>query len=79
MQNDAIDIQPGDRNYRISVAGVMPRDALLLSFFPHMHLRGSGFEYQLVQSGGRVETLLRVNHYDFYWQLSLSTKRPREH
>jgi hypothetical protein len=77
MQNDAIDIQPGDRNYRISVAGVMPRDALLLSFFPHMHLRGSGFEYQLVQSGGRVETLLRVNHYDFYWQLSYQLAAPR--
>jgi Copper type II ascorbate-dependent monooxygenase, C-terminal domain len=77
MQNDAIDIQPGERDYRISVAGIMPRDALLLSFFPHMHLRGSGFEYQLVQSGGRVETLLSVNHYDFYWQLSYQLATPR--
>jgi Copper type II ascorbate-dependent monooxygenase, C-terminal domain len=78
MQNDGIRIQPGERDYRISVSGVLPRDALLLSFFPHMHLRGSGFQYQLVQSGGRVETLLQVNHYDFYWQLSYRLATPRQ-
>jgi hypothetical protein len=77
MQNDAIRIEPGERNYRISVAGVVPRDALLISFFPHMHLRGSGFEYQVVGSGGRVETMLRVAHYNFYWQLCYRLASPR--
>lgn len=77
MQNDTLRIAPGEKDYRISVAGVVPHDATLLSFFPHMHLRGSGFEYQLVRSGGRVETLLKVNHYDFYWQLTYRLAEPR--
>ena len=50
--------------------------ALLLSFFPHMHLRGKQFEYNIVHRDGTIETLLRVN-YDFYWQLSYRLAQPR--
>jgi hypothetical protein len=69
-------IPPGARNYRATVAGTLPRDALLLSMFPHMHLRGSGFEYQVLGTRGRVETLLRVSKYDFNWQLTYTLKTP---
>jgi hypothetical protein len=69
-------IPPGARNYRASVAGTLPRDALLLSMFPHMHLRGKGFEYQVLGTRGRVDTLLRVNNYDFNWQLTYILKTP---
>ena len=48
---------------------------MLLSFFPHMHLSGKRFEYNLLQPGGGTETLLRVN-YDFYWQLSYRLAEP---
>ncbi len=54
----------------------MPRDALLLSMFPHMHLRGKEFEYQVLGTRGRVDTLLRVNNYDFNWQLTYILKTP---
>jgi hypothetical protein len=64
------------RNYRVRVAGTSPRDALLLSMFPHMHLRGSGFEYQVLGTHGRVDTLQKVNNYNFYWQLSYRLKTP---
>lgn len=77
MGNEGLDIPPGDRNFRVSVSGAMPRDAMLLSLFPHMHLRGSSFEYQIVYPGGRVETLLKVKPYDFHWQLSYRLKTPR--
>ncbi len=77
MGNDTFVIPPGDRNYRVAVSGTMPRDATLLSLFPHMHLRGSAFEYQIIGDGGRVETLLRVKPYDFYWQLSYELQTPR--
>lgn len=69
-------IPAGARNYRASVSGTLPRDALLLSMFPHMHLRGSGFEYQVLGTKGRVDTLLRVRNYDFNWQLSYVLKTP---
>jgi hypothetical protein len=75
--HDTIPIPPNTDNYRVDVSGTLPNHATLLSFFPHMHLRGKKFEYNIVHLDGSRETLLRVN-YDFYWQLSylLSTPRP---
>lgn len=77
MGRDDIVIPPGERDYRLSVSGTLPRDALLLSLFPHMHLRGSAFEYQIAGPNGYMETLLLVKPYDFYWQLSYRLKTPR--
>ena len=74
--HDTIPIPPGADNYRVEVQGTLPNDALLLSFFPHMHLRGKRFEYNIVHPDHRGETLLRVN-YDFYWQLSYKLAEPR--
>jgi hypothetical protein len=76
MSQYNLHIPAGARNYRASVAGTLPRDALLLSMFPHMHLRGKEFEYQVLGTRGRVDTLLRVNNYDFNWQLTYILKTP---
>jgi hypothetical protein len=74
--HDTIPIPPGADNYRVEVHGTLPNDCTLLSFFPHMHLRGKRFAYNLVHADKSVETLLRVN-YDFYWQLSYRLAEPR--
>jgi hypothetical protein len=74
--HDPIPIPPNTGNYRVEVRGTLPNDCLLFSFFPHMHLRGKRFEYNIVRPDKRVETLLRVN-YDFYWQLSYRLAEPR--
>jgi len=76
MGSDNFVIPPGDRDYRVRVTGTLPRDALLLDMLPHMHLRGSEFEYQLVPSDGPMHTLLRVKPYDFYWQLCYQLATP---
>jgi hypothetical protein len=73
--HDPIPIPPNTDNYRVEVHGTLPHDATLLSFFPHMHLRGKRFEYDLVHPDHTTETLLRVN-YDFYWQLSYRLAQP---
>jgi Copper type II ascorbate-dependent monooxygenase, C-terminal domain len=70
LTNDRFLIPPGDPDHRVEVHGTLPNDALLLSFFPHMHLRGKSFKYNILEADGRVQTLLRIPHYDFYWQLS---------
>lgn len=75
-EHDTIPIPPNTDNYRVEVHGTLPNDALLLSFFPHMHLRGKKFEYNVVHADGSREALLRVN-YDFYWQLSYILAKPR--
>jgi len=76
LTNDRFVIPPGVPDFRVEVHGSMPNDALLLSFFPHMHLRGSRFEYNILQPDGGTEPLLRVN-YDFYWQMSYRLEQPR--
>ena len=55
--------------------GTLPNDALLLSFFPHMHLRGKRFEYNIVREDKTIEPLLRVN-YHFHWQTSYRLAEP---
>jgi hypothetical protein len=77
MTNSAFRLLPNESNQRVTVSGSLPQDALLISLFPHMHLRGTGFEYQLDGGHGQIETLLKVNDYDFYWQLSYQLKTPR--
>jgi hypothetical protein len=77
MSNDRFVIPPGDSNYRVQVSGTLPNDALLISMFPHMHLRGKAFEYLITGPNGRVETLLKINHYDFQWQLNYRLAEPR--
>jgi hypothetical protein len=70
-------IPPGDPDYRVSASGTLPNDALLLSLFPHMHLRGKAFEYSLIEPDGHYELLLRVAPYRFEWQLSYRLAEPK--
>ena len=77
MGRDDLRIPPGEGNYRASVTGTLPGDALLISLFPHMHLRGSAFEFDIVGPRGFVETLLKVKPYSFNWQLNYVLKTPR--
>jgi hypothetical protein len=75
LTDDWFVIPPNDPDYRTEVHGTLPNDATLLSFFPHMHLRGKTFEYNIIRPGAPPETLLRVN-YNFYWQLSYKLATP---
>jgi len=76
MDNEKFVIPAGERDFRINVWGTLPNDALLLGFFPHMHLRGTAFEYTRLLDNGLPETLLRVKPYDFYWQLYYRLAEP---
>jgi hypothetical protein len=77
LNNHALLIPPGADDFRVEVEGTLPNDCTLLSLFPHMHLRGKRFEYDIVHKDGSVEPLLRVN-YHFHWQLSYKLAEPRE-
>jgi hypothetical protein len=84
LTNDHFVIPPGAPDYRVEARGTLPNDATLLSFFPHMHLRGKRFEYNLIrkkrheegQPDLEIEPLLRVN-YHFHWQMSYRLATPR--
>jgi hypothetical protein len=84
LTNDHFVIPPGAPDYRVEARGTLPNDATLLSFFPHMHLRGKRFEYNILRPGEpqngipamEIEPLLRVN-YHFHWQMSYRLASPR--
>lgn len=63
-------IPPGDPNYRVDSSLTLHHPATLVSLLPHMHLRGKSFEFRVVYPDGRSETLLKVPHYSYDWQLS---------
>jgi hypothetical protein len=91
LTNDHFVIPPGAPDYRVEARGTLPNEATLLSFFPHMHLRGKRFAYNLIHHGAAVahqnmtpaetsaaasvEPLLRVN-YHFHWQMSYRLAQP---
>jgi len=75
LTNDHFVIPPGAPDYRVEARGTLPNDALLLSFFPHMHLRGKRFEYNIVRTDKSIEPLLKVN-YHFHRQMSYRLAEP---
>ena len=77
LTNDHFVIPPNTPDFRVEARGTLPNDALLLSFFPHMHLRGKRFEYSIIHKDHTIEPLLKVN-YHFHWQMSyqLATALP---
>jgi hypothetical protein len=64
MGRDDLRIPPGEPNYKASVTRTLPADALLISLFPHMHLRGIEFDFDITGLSGRVETLRRQDSYE---------------
>jgi hypothetical protein len=84
LTNDHFVIPPEAPDYRVEARGTLPNGATLLSFFPHMHLRGRRFEYNVIRRkagangkpGYEIEPLLRVN-YHFHWQMSYRLAEPR--
>jgi hypothetical protein len=76
MASDRFTIAPSDANAHVTVSGTLPNDALLLGFFPHMHLRGKVFEYNRILDDGRPETLFRASHYNFHWQMFYRLAEP---
>ncbi len=75
LTNDRFLIPPGVPDYRASVHGTMPGDALLLNLFPHLHARGKRFTFSVALPGERPRTLLDVN-WDFHWQMSYRLAEP---
>jgi peroxiredoxin len=67
--NTGFRIPPGEANYRTTA--MLPErlpECELLSFSPHMHVRGKAFRYTLVYPDKRREILLDIPRYDFNWQ-----------
>ena len=69
-------IPPGDPNYETQASFTFKEDSHIVSFMPHMHVRGKDFEYRLVLPDGTSKLVLSVPRYDFNWQISYFLKAP---
>ncbi len=76
--NNQIVIPHGDGNYRAEAIFAPANNMTALSLFPHMHLRGKGFQYEIVQPDGKTETVLKLKGWDLNWQLSYILDPPIE-
>jgi hypothetical protein len=71
-----INIPAGAESYSSSMVHEFEEDVEILSFMPHMHLRGKAALYELIFPDGRMETLLHVPKYDFNWQHTYEFREP---
>jgi hypothetical protein len=69
-------IPPNDPNYEVAAKVTLQRDSTLMSFFPHMHLRGKDMDMIATFPDGTKAKLLSVPHYSFEWQLSYYLEKP---
>jgi len=65
-----------DNHEVVATTNGYPREVLLLSLSPHMHVRGKSFRYELLHADGSSEILLDVPHYDFNWQTAYRLAEP---
>ncbi len=71
------EIPPGEPAFKVEMAETFERPIEVLSYLPHMHLRGAAAEYRAVFPDGSVEQLLSVPRYDYNWQLNYEYPEPR--
>jgi len=54
----------------------LPKPALIISFQPHMHFRGSKMLLEAIHPDGRREILTNATHYEQNWQVTYKYKVP---
>ena len=54
----------------------LPKPALIVSFQPHMHFRGSKMLLEAIHLDGRRELLTSATHYEQNWQITYKYKTP---
>ncbi len=74
--NHYFKIPPGADNHEVKACYTFSRDVELLTFLPHMHLRGKDMKYEAIYPDGRRETVLFVPNYDFNWQTLYKLEKP---
>jgi peroxiredoxin len=77
LEDLELTIPPHAAQHRVEHVWRTDRDVVLLSLFPHMHLRGRSFRYEAEFPGGSREVLLDVPAFDTNWQHRYELVEPR--
>jgi hypothetical protein len=76
LSNPKLSIPPGAAHHPETATLRLPFDTTILSFLPHMHLRGQAARYEAIMADGTRRLLLDVPAYDFNWQLPYQLAEP---
>ena len=63
------EIPPGAANHELRASYIIDQDVNVISFFPHMHVRGIDMDLIANYPNGERQSLVNVPSYDFDWQL----------
>ena len=81
ITNHGFAIPSGASNHEVRSQHTFDKPATILSYSPHMHVRGKAFRYELItkDKDGKEssELLLNVPKYDFNWQSSYIPTVPK--
>jgi hypothetical protein len=76
FMNMQMKLPAGAANVSITTDLEFVQDATVWGIFPHTHLRGKRWAYQLVLANGDTRPILSVPRYDFNWQTYYLFKEP---
>jgi hypothetical protein len=74
--NAVFTLPAGAPNVEVNADVEFLQDATVWGLFPHTHLRGKKWEYQLILPSGEKKAILSVPRYDFNWQTYYQFKEP---
>jgi mono/diheme cytochrome c family protein len=77
LGNFTFEIPAGEKWHTEHASEQFHRPVQILSYTPHMHLRGKYAKYVAKYPDGSTETLLEVPSYDFNWQTTYWYKEPK--
>jgi peroxiredoxin len=77
ITNPLFRIPPGADNHLVDASYTIRKDVFVISFMPHMHLRGKDFLYEAIAPEGKTETLLSVPKFNFHWQSVYRLAEPK--
>ena len=78
ITNRSFELPPGASDHPVKSELTFKGDARVVTFWPHMHVRGKSFRFDSVTPEGTRTTALNVPKYDFNWQHRYVRRNPCE-
>jgi hypothetical protein len=76
VRNWQFAIPPGEADYPVTSEVTFKGEARVVTYWPHMHVRGKSFRFEAISPDGKRETVLNVPQYDFNWQYRYLPSEP---
>lgn len=74
--NHYFKIPAGVESHKATACWIAKEDIHIVTFMPHLHMRGKSMEFKAIYPDGRSEVISNVPNYDFNWQLVYYAKKP---